>query len=570
MDNNWALLATSGRVAIRTDGTLWDIKGAPARIGTDNGWVKVAGPSYTSWDPDFDQYLTEQVHYLAIRSDGSLWAKGGNDCGQLGVGEGLDYTAEFIRVGTDNDWSEAETTEYASFAIKTDGSCWAWGGQRNDSGGTSFVFRPAPDPKCGRVRIHVSGNQVGGPGRFELAIRPDGTLWSAGKNVFGNLGNGDVEPGIGTAEYTQLDYRQVGADPDWVDVASGSRHVLARRADGSVWSWGANDAGQLGLGLRASRSLPGRVGNDNDWKEVVATNGDSSLGLKNDGSLWYWGGWEYGGKTITESPKRIGAERWKAVSAYFDGSLFAIRSDGTLWRMIDNPFLPQPMVQVGGETGFVKLTSSARHLLAVKADGSLWGSLIEATGVVPPPVRIGSASWADVAGARTASFPLGIQADGSLWEWGDPLSLVPVRIGMDNDWISASAGGWWSRFALRRDGTIWGWGSNQYYQLGDGTTTWRAAPGRIGTGSDWISISGGFGDTMAIRSDGTLWGWGGYVTGQKLPAQIGSDTGWKGVSIGAEHALALRDDGSLWSWGEGEYGCLGDGSWIKRVPTRVR
>lgn len=579
-DNNWALLSSAARVAIRTDGTLWDIKDTPVRIGTDNGWVKVSGPSDVwPWDPEMESYWVDRVHYLAIRSDGSLWAKGGNSNGQLGVGEGLDFTAAFQRVGTDNDWAEVESVGESSYAAKTDGSYWCWGIQPNDTGGVSDVLLPRQDNVSGRVRTHLFGGRAANWGIFELAIRPDGTLWSLGVNWSGNLGNGNVEPYLGTIAYRQSDYRQVGTASDWVEVSAGGAHAIGRRADGSVWVWGANENGQLGLGLSASRTAPGRVGSDTDWKEVVAGY-FASLGIKNDGSLWYWGGWEYGGPTVTEFPKRIGTDTWKSVADSFNGGMVAIRSDGTLWRLSD-PLLLQPMVQVGTDSGFEKLAVGRSHLLAIKSDGSLWGSLFGNPGFVAP-TRIGFATWASVSANPLMESPLAIQADGSLWRWEGWMSLIPVRIGSDNLWSSASPGDS-SWFARRGDGTIWGWGSNTHYQLGDGTTIARIDPGRIGTGTDWRSIFGGcYGNTMAIRSDGTLWGWGGFIDGSesvtegpvvlpawKGPTQIGDAADWKSVSVGYRYALGIRDDGSLWAWGYGQYGCFGDGSWIKRVPTRI-
>ncbi|MCL2503216.1 MAG: cell wall-binding repeat-containing protein [Coriobacteriia bacterium] len=188
---------------------------------------------------------------------------------------------------------------------------------------------------------------------------------------------------------------------------------------------------------------------------------------------------------------------------------------------------------------------------------------------------------------------LGIREDGTLWAWGDNGSgqlgigtsgsstntSTPVQVGVGTDkWKTVGAGHSHS-LGIREDGSLWAWGDNYYGQLGDGTTTHRSAPTRIGDGTDWQAVSAGDGHSLGIREDGSLWAWGdngfgqlgdGTTTSKSAPVQVGAGTDWKAVSAGYMYSLALKGDGSLWAWGHNGSGQLGDGTTTSRnAPVRI-
>ena len=328
-----------------------------------------------------------------------------------------------------------------------------------------------------------------------VARRTDGTLWAKGPNNGGCAGNGNTND--------LLNYTQIGTDTDWSDNYSvSSSHVLAIKNNGTLWAWGSESFGACGNGTEGTGGhiLPTQIGVDN-WISV-ASDATNSLGVKSDGTLWAWGSNNYGqigiGSTLQYNqltPLQIGTDtNWQKV---FSGgaTCFAIKIEGTLWSWGSNG--------VGGKLGYFAVNLNTTRLsphivntdtnweavvmdydtaIGLKIDGTVWG-------------------WGYDAGQ-------GQFGNGSLDSFA---TSVPIQIGTDSDWkqVSMSTG---SCVALKNNGTRWGWGYNGiFYELGDGTTQVRLIPTQLDTDTDWMYVDmeteyQGYG-ANAIKENNSLFHW---------------------------------------------------------------
>ena len=338
-----------------------------------------------------------QVHSLAIRDDGSLWAWGSNTTGTIGLGKISTPIPTPTRVGTDNNWTSVSAGGVHSLAIRDDGSLWAWGWNIDGSTGLGTDTGNTLTPT--RVGTENNWVSVSAGGVHSLAIRNDGSLWAWGANFRGATG-------LGTSTGNTPVPTRVGTDYNWVSISAGNWHSLAVRDDGSLWAWGYNWFGVTGLGTTTGNTLvPTRVGTDYNWVSVSAGT-FHSLALRDDESLWAWGGTRSGVGVSTNTPTRVGtANNWVSVSAGREHSL-AIRDDGSLWVWGDN---------FQGQTGL--------------------------------------GTWTGY-------------------------TITPTRVGTANNWVSVSAGTYYS-LAIRDDG-LWAWGSNSAGQTGIGTAGgWLLNPTRV-------------------------------------------------------------------------------------------
>ena len=539
-------------------------------------------------------------HALGVKSDGTLWAWGDNNSGQLGIGGSMSQISP-VQVGLAAHWSTVAAGYQFSAAIMTDGTLWAWGsnsaGQLGTGGGPSqeTPVQVGSDNRWSSIALGLNA--------FSIAVKTDGTLWAWGDNQSGQLGIGSTEP-----KTTPV---QVGGATNWASVAAGQLHAVALTTAGTLWAWGDNSYGQMGTGTSGSatgRASPVQIGTDTDWVAVAAATW-STFGLKSDGTLWAWGDNEMG--TLGDGslashylPIQIGGNaNWGSITAG-GRTAIAIRTDGALWAWgynssgelgIGNTWNQSYPVQIGVETDWAHVSFGGCSL-AIKHDGTLWAWGSNSSGELgigipsfrASPVEIGTlVAWSTITlGCRHV---VATKADGTLWSWGMndfhqlgipnvSIESSPFQLGTDASWSSVAAGCEHS-MAVRPDGSLWGWGANYWGQLGLGDISARSTPSPMGGPSNWSTVASSSNATLAIQKDGTLWAWGNNYSGQlglgdnatrTSPARVGTDANWSFAATGWSHTMAIRSDGSLWAWGLNTQGQLGLGDTTNRyVPSRV-
>jgi alpha-tubulin suppressor-like RCC1 family protein len=177
--------------------------------------------------------------------------------------------------------------------------------------------------------------------------------------------------------------------------------------------------------------------------------------------------------------------------------------------------------------------------------------------------RIGKENdWVSIAVGDSQN--LAIKSDGTLWGWGENLYYqlgdgtkitrpTPVPSIPGNDWKQAATGV--SSFALKNDGTLWAWGNNWAGQLGISSTKASTNAVQVGTSTNWIKVLGGGIQTVGLQSDGSLWFWGTLTGDAKdtntfcVPTRVSPDTKWLDACFGYFMVLAIKSDGTLWAWG---------------------
>ncbi len=306
-----------------------------------------------------------------------LYSWGKNNFGQLGQND-LVYRSSPVQVGSLGTWSNISVDGQSCLATKTDGTLWSWG--RNNVGQlgqNNQISRSSPV----QVGALTTWSNISIGNLSCLATKTDGTLWSWGYNYYGQLGQ-NIAYSINKSSPVQ-----VGALTTWSNISAGVASCLATKTDGTLWSWGRNQVGQLGQSDVIDRSSPVQVGALTTWSKV-STNHYSCLATKTDGTLWSWGYNVYGqlGQNIAytinrSSPVQIGAlTTWLNISAG-QYSCLATKTDGTLWSWgrndrgqlgQSNVINRSSPVQVGALTTWLNISAGRYSCLATKTDGTLW------------------------------------------------------------------------------------------------------------------------------------------------------------------------------------------------------
>ncbi|MCB9341330.1 MAG: HYR domain-containing protein [Lewinellaceae bacterium] len=525
-DTDWSSLdANFSCYAIKSDGTLWSwgyngygvlVNGTetdtntPGQIGTGNDWA----------------YVTiGNSNAFAITGNGSLYAAGRNDYYQLGDGTDINRNT-FTKVISAVFTADVNVEICVDFAgldptYCGDDSPVTLTGNRapegtfsgpgiTDNGNGTATFDPAGAGAGGTV-TYAFGSAIWADmsaGNYHsLGIKTDGTLWGWGYNDDGQLGNG-------TYDATNVPV-QSGTSNDWANVSAGFSHSLGVKTDGTLWGWGENDSGELGSAGNYNPD-PLQLFPGTDWVQVEAGY-YVSFALKSDGTLWAWGYNGYGllgNGTTTDSntPVQVGtASDWASISTNPRGEYaLATKTDGTLWAWgtdntngqfgTGNTSTSLVPIQSGTATDWVKVDAGINHSVGVKTAGTAWGwgdnfygQLGDGTTTNSSvPVQAGPGTdWADITTANDCTNA--VKTDGTLWGWGynhdgqlgngnNDNTAVPVQSGSDTDWAKVKGSEYNGYFSLglKTDGNLYGWGINQYGQIGNGTQDETNVPSLTG------------------------------------------------------------------------------------------
>ena len=302
-------------VGKETAGTLWawglgwggmlglgdqTSRSSPMQVGTDTTWA----------------HACQQGFSLGTKTDGTLWSWGYNNKGQLGQnqGPGNDQNARSspIQIGTGTDWSTGDNKiccgSAAAFALKTDGTLWAWGNGPTGVLGLNDDSNPEISSPTQVGTDTTWSKLANGSGGSNAAIKTDGTLWTWGGNGYGILGH-NQNPSSPDSNYSSPN--QVGTDTNW-DSISIDTSARATKTDGTMWVWGRNLTGRLGLSNQTQYSSPVQLPGTTWTANLAGAHPSTYNAIKTDGTLWSWGYNNYGvvgvnDRTDYSSPKQVGS-----------------------------------------------------------------------------------------------------------------------------------------------------------------------------------------------------------------------------------------------------------------------
>jgi len=347
--------------------------------------VQIPGTTWSAIIEGHHGYNTDNsTANMAKKSDGTLWSWGINTFGELGQNSRTQYSSPIQIPGTT--WATGSRSWKNMFGVKTDGTLWVWGANENGQLGVNNTTKYSSPVQVPGTTWSTNQDHISAQSRKTYAIKTDGTLWSWGMNNRGSLGlNGAVAHEGRISSPAQI------PGTTWSKLALGGMEsesagtdcMAAIKTDGTLWVWGNNESGALGQNapVNSQRSSPVQVPGTN-WSEVVKSYGRSMLAIKTDGTLWGWGMNEEGNLGLNESPStpghrssptQIPGTTWNSITS---GSVsLATKTDGTLWTWGKNNhgglgqnstvYRSSP-VQVPGTIWFTNLTGSWNTGFATK------------------------------------------------------------------------------------------------------------------------------------------------------------------------------------------------------------
>lgn len=355
---------------------------------------------------------------------------------------------------------------------------------------------------------------------FSVALKEDGTLWMWGQNINGILGNGS-----GATTIVKVP-TQIGTANDWTDISVGRWFVLAKKSDNKLYGWGDNQYGNLGIGNNTAQYAPVMISEN---VKSFSAGYHHTMIVKTDGTMWGTGYNEWGnlgaGTTVgyynVWKQETSLATNWDKASAGYYNS-FGIKTDGTLWSAGANvqgqtgtgvtAGAAVNFAQIGTDTNWKDVSCGVYHVLGLKTTGKLFGWGSSANGrlgiagagsqffYTPQAVEAASdykqiaTSWdaSAIMKSDNGIYAFGVNHNGITGGTaGDTFNLAPQQVGTDTNWktLALRVGGYHFG-AVKEDTTVWAWGADNLFQLGnsDGVAADKNFPTQVSC-SEFLAVN---------------------------------------------------------------------------------
>ncbi|WP_025680177.1 OmpL47-type beta-barrel domain-containing protein [Paenibacillus massiliensis] len=575
-------------IYLKNDGTVWGWGDNTYNQLTNEKTTYYSEPTQLKGLEEITEISSGDMHNIALRMDGSVWTWGWNNRGQLGI-ETATTQSGLVQLGNFNTAVAVSAGQYYSEVVLLDGSVWGVGSNSGgqlgngtyqdsvipvkmkeatppavhltypsgtkDSPATSNVNQPT----IGWKQTSADGNVTFSHYHVQVLDENGKVLVDSGEKIINSNATATtnrwtVDRALPTNGKLQIKVRVKSAavwsawsEAKWLRVEpltsknsvikAGESHTVNIKGDGSVWTWGSNSSGQLGIGSITNQSVASQVTGISG--AVDASVGKATtLVLKSDGSVWGFGDSSFGQLGVISSrkikPEKV-IDGAVDIAMSTDGRIsYIVKQDGKLLRLGNGDAKPIQM----SIDGLAEVSTGGNEIYAVKSDGSVWR--------------------------------LGVGTNNNF-----------VEVTGIEDVKSVSVGNGYAIF-LKKDGTVWGWGNNSYNQLTDENTTFYSYthPIQLKELEGITEISSGAAHIIALRMDGTVWtrGWNSNgqlgidtTKSQSGLVQLGSFNTAVAVSAGQYYSEVVLVDGSVWGVGSNYAGQLGNGSLAETsTPVQVK
>ncbi len=430
-------------------------------------------------------------HSLAIKTNGTVVAWGLNSNGQLGINSTTTSKMAVVVSGL-TDVIDLVGGGAHSMAMKSDGSIWSFGFNYTGALGDGTSTRRLTPVRAGGTTL---GLRMAAKNNLSVVEKTDGTIVSFGENVSGVFGNGTLGYAMTMAQVPSL--------TGITQVAAGGNQTMTLKSDGAVWTFGDNENSNLGDGTSTASGIPVRATPATgvlDQVTQIAAGLNHQVAMKGNGTVFAWGLNSNGqvgdnSTTLRSRPVQVKTNSTTflagvtAISAG-DTHTVALKNDNTVWswglnssgqlgdgtatkRTVATQMLASAGVPFSGA---VAIAAGGTHTLILKSDGTVWGVGNNANG------RLGNNTTSN------SPYPVQVKIDAANYLMG----------------VASITAGQGHSFALKPDGTLWGWGLNSSKQLGDGTTTQRLIATVVPGAHVWTKVKAGANHTIAVRNDQTV------------------------------------------------------------------